>query len=103
MKAFSVVIAVGLGSYLFRVSMLVVAARRGLPPVFERAARYAVPTAFAALATGSLVSHATGGAGLAPIVAVAVAVITVHRIGSPYAALVAGMPALWIMSAVVPQ
>ena len=101
MKAFAVVIAVGLGSYLFRVSMLIVAARRGLPPVFERAARYAVPTAFAALAAGSLASRASAGGGLAPVVAVAVAAIAVHRTRSPQLALVAGMPTLWLISAVV--
>jgi branched-subunit amino acid transport protein len=101
MNAFAVVIAVGLGSYLFRVSMLILAARRGLPPVVERAARYAVPTAFAALAAGSLASRATAGAALAPIVAVAAAALAVHRTRSAHAALLAGMPTLWLVSAVV--
>lgn len=33
----------GLGSYLFHFSMLLLSAPGGPPPVFERAARYAVP------------------------------------------------------------
>jgi branched-subunit amino acid transport protein len=102
MTAFVVVIAAGIGSYLFRISMLVVAARGGLPPVLERAARFAVPTAFATLAAGALASHATTGAeAVAPVVAVTVAAVAVHRTGSPHAALLAGMPALWLVTAVV--
>ena len=101
MRAFAVVIAAGLGSYLFRVSMLVVAARRGLPPLLERSARYAVPTAFAALATGALVSQSTGSAAVAPVLAVAAAAIAVRRSGSPHAALLTGLPVLWAATAVV--
>lgn len=104
MKAYTVVVAAGLGSYLFRTSMLVVAARRGLPAVLERSARYAVPTAFAALATGSLVSRVGGHAAVAsvaPLSAIAIAVIAVRRTGSPYAALLTGMPVLWIVTALV--
>lgn len=105
MTAFAVVAAVGAGSYLFRVSMLVLAARRGLPPVLDRAARVAVPVSFAALAAAALGEHAgtgTTGSGAAPLVAVAVAVAAVRRTGSPHAALVAGMPTLWLFSALAP-
>ena len=103
MTAFVVVLAVGAGSYLFRVSMLVLAARVGLPPVLERAARFAVPVSFAALATIALadrVAEASGGEALAPIVAVAVAVAAVRRTGSPHAALLAGLPTVWAVTAV---
>ncbi|HEX6420136.1 MAG TPA: AzlD domain-containing protein [Acidimicrobiales bacterium] len=103
MIAFVVVAAVGAGSYLFRVSMLVLAARGGLPPVLERAARVAVPVSFAALAAAALGEHVTAPAsGAAPLVAVAVAVAAVRRTGSPHAALVAGMPTLWLISALGP-
>jgi branched-subunit amino acid transport protein len=83
--------------------MLVVSARRGLPPLFERAARYAVPTAFAALAVGSLVSSSTGGVAVAPMAAVMFAAVAVRRTGSSYMALVVGMPTLWIATMAVPR
>ena len=100
MSVWLIIVAVGAGSYLFRISMLVLAARVGLPPVLERAARFAVPTAFAALAATSLTHHATGDSGaLAPYAALAVAVLAVRRTGSAHAALLAGMPTLWVLSA----
>ena len=95
-----IVIVVGAVSYLFRVSMLVVASRTTIPPVIERAARFAVPTAFAALAATALARQVTGDAGsLAPVVAVITAVIAVRRTGSAQAALLTGMPTLWLVSA----
>jgi branched-subunit amino acid transport protein len=103
MKAFVVVAVAGIGTYLLRVSMLVLSARRGLPPLLERAARFAVPTAFAALAVGSLASYSASHAAVAPIAAVVVAAITVHHTRLPYMALVAGMPTLWLMSMAVPR
>jgi branched-subunit amino acid transport protein len=102
-SAWIVVVAVGAGSFLFRISMLLVAARVGLPPVVERAAAHAVPVSFAALAAAALAGHvAAAGAVAAPAGAVAVAVVAVRRTGSPPAALAAGMPALWLLTAVLP-
>lgn len=99
MTAYVVVIAAGLGSYLFRVSMLVVAARRGLPPTFERAARFAVPAAFAALAAGALAPHGLRNVAVAPVLAVAAAALAVRRTGSPYMAILVGLPVLWALAA----
>lgn len=101
MSTWLVVVVAGAGSYLLRISMIVLAARTGLPPVLERAARFAVPTAFAALAAASLGSHITlDPAALAPLVAIVVAVIAVRRTGSPHLAVLAGMPTLWALSAI---
>lgn len=103
MTPWLVVLAVGAGSYLFRISMLVVAARRGVPPIAERIARHAVPVSFAVIATGGLADHlGASAAAAAPLGAAALAVVAVRRTGSPHAALVVGMPALWLLSAVVP-
>ena len=100
MKVWLVIAAAGLGSYVLRISMLVVAARAALPPVIERAARFAVPTAFAALAATSWAHQVRAGVGaLAPTAAIAVAVVAVRRTGSSHAALLAGLPTLWILSA----
>ena len=102
MTAWLVVLAVGAGSYLFRVSMLVVAAHTTLPPVVERAATYAAPVSCAALAATTLAEHAgADGATTAAVVSVAVAVAAVRRTGSAHAALVAGMPAYWLLAALL--
>ena len=102
MTPWIVVVAVGAGSWVFRVSMLVVAARIGLPPLVERAARHAVAISFAALATAALADRVAGAdATVVPLVAVLVAVVAVRRTGSPHAALLAGMPTAWVLAAVM--
>jgi branched-subunit amino acid transport protein len=103
MSVWLAVLVAGAGSYLFRISMLVVAARTGLPPVVERAASYAVPVAFAALAAASVAAEVQVDArSLPPLAAVSVAALAARRFGSPHAALLAGMPTLWTLSALVP-
>jgi branched-subunit amino acid transport protein len=99
MTAYLVIAIVGAGSYLLRVSML---ARCDVPPLMQRAARFATPVSFAALATAALVTHvAISRNALPPAAAVAAAVIAVRHTGSPRAALLAGMPVLWLAYAVV--
>jgi branched-subunit amino acid transport protein len=101
MSTWLVIAGAGAGSYLFRVSMLVLAARARVPQVLERAARLAVPTAFAALATTSLAQHVRADtSALGPCAAMAAAQIAVRRTGSSSAALLAGMPTLWVVSAI---
>ncbi len=102
MNAWLVIAAAGLGTYVLRISMIALAARTALPPVLGRATRFAVPAAFAALAAAGLAGQVTADtASLAPVGAVATAVVAVRCTGSTYAALAAGMPALWILSAVL--
>jgi branched-subunit amino acid transport protein len=104
MTVWLVVGVVGAGSFLFRISMLVLAARVGLPAVLERAAGFAVPVAFAVLAVTSLAAGVTSDlASLAPLVAVAAAAVAVHRSGSRHAALLVGMPTLWVLTAFLPS
>jgi branched-subunit amino acid transport protein len=93
-NAWLVVAAAGAGSYLFRISLIALSARTKLPPVLGRATGFAVPAAFAALAAAALAGQVTAdGTSLAPVGAV-------RSTGSRHAALVAGMPALWILSAI---
>ncbi|HEX5615112.1 MAG TPA: hypothetical protein VFZ83_08145 [Acidimicrobiia bacterium] len=101
MSVYLAVIAVGFGSYLLRISMLVLAARLGaVPPLIERAARYAISVSFAALATTAFASHlALARTAIAPAVALAVGIVAVQRTRSPHAAIIAGLPALWIVTA----
>ena len=85
MNTWIVIVAVGLGSYLFRLSMIILTDRIAMPPYLERASGLVVPAAFAALA------------------AVVAAVIAVLRTGSSQAAILVGMPVLWIATALLPS
>lgn len=102
MTAWIVVLVVGAGSYLFRLSMIVAADRIRLPAQFDHAAAFVAPAAFAALATTSVVHTVLRSAGVAtaipPLAAVAVAVVAVRLSRSAYAAVLAGMPTLWVTS-----
>ena len=104
MNTWIVIVAAGLGSYLFRLSMIILAGRITMPPPAERASGLVVPAAFAALAATGVATACTGlgiTQAAAPLAAVAVAVIAVLRTGSPQAAILAGMPALWIATALL--
>lgn len=105
MSVWLVVLAAGVGSYLFRLSMVVLVERIGTPARLARATTFVVPASFGALAAGGVVAN-TAGAGMVPaippLLAVAVAVVAVRRTGSSYAAIAAGMPTLWVVSAVLP-
>ena len=103
MSAWVVIALAGAGSYLFRISMLVVAARARVPAVVERAAGFAVPVAFAALAAGALASQvdAAGASATPALIAMAVGLVAARRTGSSHTAILVGMPTLWIVSALV--
>jgi branched-subunit amino acid transport protein len=102
MNTWLVIVAVGLGSYLFRLSMIILTGRITMPPYLERASGLVVPAAFAALAAAGVAAACSGlditGAA-APLTAVAAAVIAVLRTGSPQAAILVGMPTLWVATA----
>jgi branched-subunit amino acid transport protein len=106
MNTWLVIVAVGLGSYLFRLSMIILTGRITMPPYLERASGLVVPAAFAALAAAG-VAAACSGVGItraaAPLTAVAAAVIAVLRTGSPQAAILVGMPVLWVATALLPS
>ena len=106
MSTWIVIVAAGLGSYLFRLSMIILTGRITVPPSLERASGLVVPAAFAALASAG-VAAACGGLGItrsaAPLVAVAAAVIAVLRTRSSQAAILVGMPALWVATALLPS
>ena len=106
MNAWIVIVAAGLGSYLFRLSMIMLAGRVTTLAYLERAAGFVAPAAFAALAAAGIATaciHLGATQAAAPLAAAAVAVIAVLRTGSPYAAIVAGMPTLWITAALLPS
>jgi branched-subunit amino acid transport protein len=97
-----VVFAVAGGTYLFRASMIVVSARATVPPTMERAARAAPTVSFAAIAAAGLGGQLSPApSALAPLAGVLAAIVAVRRTGSRHAALVAGLPAVWLVSALV--
>ena len=106
MNAWIVILAAGSGSYLFRLSMIILTGRITMPAYLERASGLVAPAAFAALAAAG-VAAACSGLGMtgatAPLAAVAAAVIAVLRTGSSRAAILAGMPALWVATALLPS
>jgi branched chain amino acid efflux pump len=106
MNAWIVILTAGIGSYLFRLSTIVLVDRITMPASLERASRLVAPAAFAALAAAGVATACTGlGASqaAAPLAALAVAVIAVLRTGSPSAAILAGMPTLWLTTSLLPH
>jgi branched-subunit amino acid transport protein len=104
MNAWLAILAVGLGSYLFRVSFVAIADRIAMPALMERASELIAPGSFAALAATGIVTTCAAAAplgALPPLLAAAVAVAAVHRTGSSYAAVLIGMPTLWLATAVL--
>jgi len=106
MNAWTVILAAGSGSYLFRLSMIVLFDRITMPASLERASQLVAPAAFAAMAAAGLATAcmSIGAAqAAAPLAAVAAAVIAVLRTGSSQAAILAGLPVLWVTSALLPS
>ena len=106
MNAWIVILAAGSGSYLFRLSMIILTGWITLPAYLERASGFVAPAAFAALAAAGVATACIGlGAtqAAAPLAAVAAAVIAVLRTGSSQAAILVGMPALWVATALLPS
>ncbi|ONH27106.1 AzlD domain-containing protein [Pseudofrankia asymbiotica] len=103
MTVWLVIVAAGLGSYLLRISMVVLLGRVGTPAVLERSKTFVVPAAFAALAATSLAGQAEANlAGLLPpLAAIAAAALAAHRTGRPYTAILAGMPVFWALTALL--
>jgi branched-subunit amino acid transport protein len=104
MNAWFIVIVAGIGSYLLRLSMIITTDRFRMPARLDETSVLVAPAAFAALAATSIAGttlEAGPSGALAPVAAVAVAVLAVMRTGSPHAALLAGMPTLWLINAAV--
>ena len=60
MTVWIVILAAAAGSYLFRLSMIVLADRYTLPPALERATGFVAPAAFAALAAAGIATACVG-------------------------------------------
>jgi branched-subunit amino acid transport protein len=104
MNAWVVILAAGFGSYLLRISMIALADRFEPPARFDESVALVAPAAFAALAVtgvaGAVMSAGPSHA-IAPLVAIAVAAIAVGRTASSYAGIAAGLPAFWLVNAIL--
>lgn len=105
MTPWIVILLAGLGSYLFRISMIVLTDRFAMPAKLEQASGFVAPAAFAALAATGI-AIATAGAGTVVqavplLAAVAAAIVAVRFTGRSYVAVLAGMPTLWLLTVVV--
>ncbi|HEU5391173.1 MAG TPA: AzlD domain-containing protein [Streptosporangiaceae bacterium] len=106
MNAWTVILAAGLGSYLFRLSMIMLFGRTTMPAYLQRASELVAPAAFAAMAAAGVATACMSlgvAQAAAPLAAVAAAVIAVLRAGSPQAAILVGMPVLWVTTALLPS
>lgn len=105
MTAWIVILLAGLGSYLFRISMIVLTERVALPAKLEQASGFVAPAAFAAIAaTGIAVASRQAGTVMQAtplLAAVAVAIVAVRLTGRSYVAVLAGMPTLWLLTVAV--
>ncbi|HSP04603.1 MAG TPA: AzlD domain-containing protein [Acidimicrobiales bacterium] len=103
MTAWTVVLLAGLGSYLFRVSIVFAIDRLRAPAGLERMAGYVVPAAFAGLAATAVIEPvaAGGGDGLAVGSAALVTLVLAGRGRPASAAFAGGLLTLWAVSALV--
>ena len=103
MSAWIVIVAVGAGTYLLRISMFMVIARRSLPAWTLTPMGFVAPAAVAALVGSMLLTH-DGTIAVVPLpelVAVAAGFVTVRRTGNVMHAIAAGMPAFWFLTVVM--
>jgi hypothetical protein len=77
-----------------------------MPAYLQRASELVAPAAFAAMAAAGVAAACMSlgvARATAPLAAVAAANIAVLRTGSPQAAILAGMPAMWVATALLPS
>ena len=104
MNVWLIVVLAGAGSFLFRLSLVLLADRVALPPRWERASVFVAPAAFAALAAGGIAASTIGvtlAQALPPLIAVPVAAIAAYVTRSAAAAVLTGMPTLWVLGMVL--
>jgi branched-subunit amino acid transport protein len=93
----------GLGTYVFRASMILVGARAVAGTGLDRTIALIGPAVVGAIVTGSLFVGPSGGRTWPPasaLVALAAAFVAVRRTGNIAAALVVGLPLAWLTTSI---
>jgi branched-subunit amino acid transport protein len=104
MTAWTVIVAIGGGSYAMRAAMLVLVGVRPLPPRVDRALRHVGPAAIAALIAAMVFTRAGAVHPLptAELAAIVAGFLVVRRTGNVVHAIVLGMPTMWLLAALTP-
>lgn len=104
MAEWSIILAVGLGTYLLRASMFVFVGSRPIPAWARTPMAYIGPAAVGALLASMLLTSGGERAprGAAELVAAAAAFAVVRRTGNVTHAFVVGLPVLWALHALQP-
>jgi branched-subunit amino acid transport protein len=100
LKLWVVIFAVGLLNYLSRLSFIAVFARRGMPPLLERALKYVPAAMLTALILPMIVADPAAGNALdfhPKIAAAVIAGVVAFFTRSSLWTLGAGMAALWLL------
>jgi branched-subunit amino acid transport protein len=99
-NAWVAIVAIGLGTYLMRVSMFLVVGERELPVWVMRCLDVVGPAAVAAIVASMLFLHdGAVEAPIAPTLAVLVGFVVVRRTGNVLHAFAAGLPTFWLLTA----
>ncbi len=103
MSAWLIIVAIGLGTYLIRLSFIAVFSRYGVPIWLQTPLRYVAPAVMAALVApavltpeGVVDASTANPKAYAAVVAVAIALWTRSMVWT----VVAGMAALWLLTAI---
>ena len=100
MNAWVAIVAIGLGTYLMRVSMFLVVGERELPGWVMRCLDLVGPAAVAAIVASMVFVHdEVVGAAVAPTLAVVAGFLVVRRTGNVLHAFVVGLPTFWLLTA----
>ena len=101
MTTWAVIVAIGVVTYLLRVSMFVVVGGRTLPSWLDRPMAVVAPAAVASL-VGAMVLTADGRVdpiATPQMIAVVAGFVAVRRTGNVMHAFTVGMPVMWTLSA----
>ena len=104
MNMWAIILIVGVGTYLLRLSFFVLFAGRELSPVAQRALRLVPPAVFSALIASALLVRTEAGGVALDIerwLAGAVALIVAWATRSVLATIGGGMIALWLLQALL--
>jgi branched-subunit amino acid transport protein len=102
MSAWAIVAAVGVGTYLGRLSFIAVLGVTGVPPWLGRALKHVAPAVLAALVAPAVLApdgSIDAGLGNPRLYAALVAAVVAWRVRSVAATIVIGMALLWVLQA----
>jgi len=103
MTGWLVILAIGLGSYVFRASMFVLLGDRELPAWTTTPMTLVAPAAIGAMVVSMTLTHdgRTQLPALPELAAMVAGFVVVRRTGNVMHAITVGLPVFWLVSAIV--